>query len=142
MSHCPSCPTPGTVGHLGQRGTTFFSDKAVVPVGQPPPVGQGQFSHFSHYSLPDGKESARSWQGVGKELGLDFQILERIAIYCKEPKSLAEIAEHLGLSDRYKMKKKYIDPLLGRYLEMTQPETPNSPAQRYVLTKVVKSMGF
>ena len=93
-------------------------------------------------SLPDGKESARSWQGVGKELGLDFQILERIAIYCKEPKSLAEIAEHLGLSDRYKMKKKYIDPLLGRYLEMTQPETPNSPAQRYVLTEVGKSMGF
>ena len=53
---------------------------------------------------------------------------------------LAEIAEHLGLSDRYKMKKKYIDPLLGRYLEMTLSETPNSPAQRYVLTEEGKAM--
>ena len=87
-----------------------------------------------------GKELARSWQGVGKELGVDFQILERIANYCKEPKSLAEIARHLGLSDRYKMKKKYIDPLLGRYLEMTLPETPNSPAQRYVMTGVGRAM--
>jgi len=66
---------------------------------------------------------------------LDFYILERIADYCKEPRSLVEIAKHLGLSDRYKMKKKYIDPLLGRYLEMTLPETPNSPGQRYVLTE-------
>ena len=66
---------------------------------------------------------------------MDFYILERIADYCKEPRSWVEIAEHLGLSDRYKMKKKYIDPLLGRYLEMTLPETPNSPGQRYVLTK-------
>ena len=53
-----------------------------------------------------------------------------------------EIAEHLGLSDQYKMKKKYIDPLLGRYLEMTQPETPNSPAQRYVLTEEGRRMDF
>ena len=53
---------------------------------------------------------------------------------------MVEIAEHLGLSDRYKMKKKYIDPLLGRYLEMTLPETPNSPSQRYVLTEVGKGM--
>ena len=57
-----------------------------------------------------------------------------------EPRSLVEIAEYLGLSDRYKMKKKYIDPLLGMYLEMTQPETPNSPSQRYVLTEIGKGM--
>ena len=58
--------------------------------------------------------SARSQQGVGKELGLDFYILERIADYCKEPRSLVEIAEHLGLSDRYKMKKKYICLILEK----------------------------
>lgn len=55
---------------------------------------------------------------VGKELARSLvwtSILERIADYCKEPRSLVEIAKHLGLSDRYKMKKKYIDPLLGRW---------------------------
>ena len=71
---------------------------------------------------------------------MDFYILERIAGYCKQPRSLLEIAEYIGLSDRYKMKKKYIDPLLGRYLEMTLPETPNSPNQRYVLTEEGESM--
>ena len=32
-------------------------------------------------------------------------------------KSLSEIAEHLGFGDRYKMKKKYIDPILGKYID-------------------------
>ena len=70
---------------------------------------------------------------------MDFYILERIADYCKKPR-LLEIAKHLGLSDTYKMKKKYIDPLSGRYLEMTLPETPNSPGQRYVLTEARRDM--
>ena len=81
-----------------------------------------------------GKELARSWQGVGKELGVDFRILERIGLFCTEARSLGDIAEYVGLADRYKMKKKYIDPVLGLYLEMTLPDTPNNPAQQYVLT--------
>ena len=78
--------------------------------------------------------SSASWRSKPLE--------SRNSISCKEPRSLAEIAEHLGLSDRYKMKKKYIDPLMGRYLEMTLPETPNSPAQRYVLTEEGREMDF
>ena len=76
-----------------------------------------------------------SGQGTGKEFGVDFYVLERIGDFCQEARSLAEIAEHLGFGDRYKIKKKYIDPLLGRYLEMTLPEKPNSPSQRYKLTE-------
>ena len=86
----------------------------------------------------NGKEQARSWQGVGKELGVDFNILKSIADYCVEARSLSEIAEHLGLSDRYKMKKKYIDPLLGKYFEMTIPDSLNNPNQKYYLTELGK----
>ena len=89
---------------------------------------------------PNGKELARSWQGVGKELGVDARILERIGGFCTEPRSLGDIAEHVGFADRYKMKKKYIDPLLGRYIEMTLPDTPNSPAQQYILTDAGKEL--
>jgi hypothetical protein len=85
-------------------------------------------------SLPNSKELARSWQGVGKELGVDFNVLKNIADFCVEAHSLAEIAKHLGLGDRYKMKKKYIDPILGKYIEMTIPEAPNSKLQKYILT--------
>ena len=91
-------------------------------------------------SMPTGKESARSWQGVGKELGVDFYVLESLADYCREARSLAEIAQHLGFGDRYKMKKKYIDPLLGKYIEMTRPEVPNSRLQQYVLTEAGRKM--
>ena len=76
-------------------------------------------------SLPNSKESARSWQGVGKELGVDYRVLERIGDFCQEARSLSEIAEHLGLGDRYKMKKKYIDPILGKYIEMLCTATQN-----------------
>ena len=53
---------------------------------------------------------------------MDYLVLESIGDFCQEAHSLAEIAEHLGLGDRYKMKKKYIYPILGKYIEMTIPE--------------------
>ena len=86
-----------------------------------------------------GKEPARSWQGVGKELGVDYRVLESIGDFCQEARSLSEIAEHLGLGDRYKMKKKYIDPILGKYIEMTIPDSPNNPGQKYYLTELGKT---
>ena len=92
-------------------------------------------------SLPNSKESARSWQGVGKELGVDYRVLESIGDFCQEARSLSEIAEHLGLGDRYKMKKKYIDPILGKYIEMTIPDAPNSKLQKYILTDAGRELG-
>ena len=38
------------------------------------------------------------------------------------------------------MKKKYIDPLLGKYIEMIRPEVPNSRLQQYVLTEAGRKM--
>ena len=57
---------------------------------------------------------------------------QRILDFCVEPRSLTEICELLGLKDRYKVKKKYINPLLGKTLRMTEPDSPNSPTQKYV----------
>lgn len=57
---------------------------------------------------------------------------QMLLAFCVEPKSLSEICKHLGLKDRYKVKKRYIDPLLNKSLRMTEPESPNSPTQKYV----------
>ena len=84
---------------------------------------------------------ARSRQGVGKELGVDYRVLESVGDFCQEARSLSEIAEHLGLGDRYKMKKKYIDPILGKYIEMTIPDAPNSKLQKYILTDAGRELG-
>ena len=60
------------------------------------------------------------------------KIIEHIIAFCQEPRTLQEIAQELGFSDRYKMKRKYIDPLLGDILQMTYVESKNAPTQKYV----------
>ena len=61
------------------------------------------------------------------------KIIERIIAFCQEPHTLQEIAQELGFSDRYKMKRKYINPLLGDVLKMTSVESKNAPTQKYVV---------
>jgi len=46
---------------------------------------------------------------------------------------LQEIVQELGFSDRYNMKRKYINPLLGDVLQMTSVENKNAPTQKYVV---------
>ena len=61
------------------------------------------------------------------------KIIERIIAFCQEPHTLQEIAQELGFSDRYWMKKNHIDPLLGDVLQMTSVESKNAPTQKYVV---------
>ncbi|MDY3248706.1 MAG: hypothetical protein SOX17_09460 [Prevotella sp.] len=58
---------------------------------------------------------------------------ELLLAFCSEPRRLSEISEFLKLKEKYKMKKKLIDPLLGKSLRMTEPNSPNSPTQKYVI---------
>ncbi|MCQ2301252.1 MAG: AAA family ATPase [Bacteroidales bacterium] len=60
---------------------------------------------------------------------------QEILAFCIEPRSLEEIAIHLKVSDKYYMKRKHINPMLGVDLFMTDPEAPNSPTQRYYSKK-------
>lgn len=55
-----------------------------------------------------------------------------IIAFCGEPRSLQEIADLLGFADKYRFKKKYIDPILGKKIFLTEPNSPNSPTQKYV----------
>ena len=82
-----------------------------------------------------GVENSRSkTQGVEKaRSNKKEKIIERIIAFCQEPHTLQEIAQELGFSDRYKMKRKYIHPLLGDVLQMTSVESKNAPTQKYVV---------
>ena len=79
----------------------------------------------------DGKAVSNDQKAVSKQ-GVAVSKEQKLLAFCIEPKSLSEICKHLGLKDRYKVKKKYIDPLLNKSLRMTEPESPNSPTQKYV----------
>ena len=49
---------------------------------------------------------------------------ERILEFCSEPKSLREIADFLGASNKKKVKAKYLDGILGTKITMTVPNKP------------------
>ena len=85
-------------------------------------------------SKTQGVENSRSkTQGVEKaRSNKKEKIIEHIIVFCQKPHTLQEIAQELGFSDRYWMKKNYIDPLLGDMLQMTSVESKNAPTQKYV----------
>ena len=73
----------------------------------------------------DGSEiKMPAWSGRTKRIAL--QILE----FCETPRTLIEISTMLGFRDRYRMKRVYIDPLLGSALSMSSTEK-NDPTQKY-----------
>lgn len=61
---------------------------------------------------------------------------ERIVQFCETPKSMAEIAEFLGVKDKRKARERYVDPQLGIALERTIPDKPTSRLQKYVAKKI------
>lgn len=78
------------------------------------------------------KNSRSKTQGVKTREQKKHEIRETIIAFCHEPRTLQEIANHLGYADRNRMKRVYIDPILGELLEMTSSESKNSPNQKYV----------
>jgi ATP-dependent DNA helicase RecG len=60
---------------------------------------------------------------------------------CNEPKSREEIQRILDLSDRWHLRKTYIQPALKKgWLVMTIPNKPRSSKQKYVLTEKGRKM--
>ena len=60
------------------------------------------------------------------------EIRDALIAFCREARTLQEIADYLGYADRNRMKCVYIDPILGELLEMTSLESKNSPNQKYI----------
>ena len=59
-------------------------------------------------------------------------MIRKIILYCKEPKTTKEIQEYFEMPNRLYLKRHYIDPMLesGR-LKMTIPDKPTSGKQKY-----------
>jgi len=59
----------------------------------------------------------------------------QIATFADVPRSITELIGHTGHKQRAFFKRQHLEPLLaGGILQMTVPDKPTSPAQRYVLT--------
>lgn len=122
-------------------GKTLY---ALVGKGMLVPANKGRWTSYSLNSEYIEKSRSNS-QGV-KSQGVKSQgvksrevkrqeTIQKLMSYCKKPRTLQEISEHLGYSDKYRMKRFYIDPLLGDVLTMTSKESKTDPNQKYVVKK-------
>lgn len=120
-------------------GKTLY---ALVGKGMLVPANKGRWTSYSLNSEYIEKSRSKS-QGV-KSQGVKSQgvksrevkrqeTIQKLISYCKEPRTLQEISERLGYSDKYRMKRFYIDPLLGDVLTMTSKESKTDPNQKYVV---------
>ena len=78
------------------------------------------------------KNSRSKTQGVKSREQKKKEIRDALIAFCREARTLQEIADYLGYADRNRMKRVYIDPILGELLEMTSSESKNSPNQKYI----------
>ena len=100
------------------------------------PVNKGRWTSYSLNSEYMGDKKSRSKsQGVKSRNEKRLKTIQKLMNYCKEPRTLQEISEHLGYSDKYRMKRVYIDPLLDDVLTMTSAGSKTDPKQKYVVKK-------
>ena len=100
------------------------------------PGNKGRWTYYSLNSEYMGNEKSRSKsQGVRTRDKKKQETIQKLMNYCQEPHTLQEISDYLGYSDKYRMKRFYIDPLLGEVLTMTSIESKTDPKQKYVAKK-------
>ena len=119
-------------------GKTLYT---LVGKGMLVPVNKGRWTSYSLNSEYIGDKKSRSKsqgvksQGVKSRNEKRQETIQKLMNYCKEPRTLQEISEHLGYSDKYRMKRVYIDPLLDDVLTMTSAGSKTDPKQKYVVKK-------
>ena len=85
--------------------------------------------------------SVPSRDQVSTKLNLRWNELEPLITAMVEPRSAAELREVAGLQNHTRFKRAFINPLIELgIVVMTQPDSPNSPTQRYVLTEAGKEL--
>ena len=79
-------------------------------------------------------DNERDLQTIGTKKGLSLDHL-KILKNCKNESSANELMEILNRTNKSKFKNKIINPLVENgFFELTNPDTPKSPIQKYRLT--------
>lgn len=77
-----------------------------------------------------------SWDQVGAKLGLSPKQAERALNLVTKPATSTDLMKEFGVTNRTKFRRKYLTPLLREELiTMTNPDKPNSPEQKYIITE-------
>jgi len=89
----------------------------------------------------DGSKQGGSWEEVGNKLGVSWEEVEKLIVALQDPMLLNDLKELYGWKNASKFKEKYINPLIAEGLaDMTVPNKPTSPNQKYCLTEKGKGL--
>jgi len=87
-----------------------------------------------------GTKSAPSQHQVGTKSALSWHQVETLLSFIETSRSMKEIMEVFGWSDRTKFREKYVTPLIEiGLIEMSQPDKPKSSKQQYYLSNKGKA---
>ena len=88
-----------------------------------------------------GKKQGLSWEQVGTKLGLSWEEVEKLLKTLQRPSLMSELKNLYGWRNTTKFKEKYVNPLIAENLvDMTIPNKPTSPNQKYYLTNLGKEL--
>lgn len=74
-------------------------------------------------------------------MGLSWDDVEKLFIALQEPQTMVDLKELYQWSNTTKFKAKYVVPLIEEeFVDMTLPDKPTSPKQRYFLTEKGKAL--
>lgn len=91
--------------------------------------------------LSKGLSKGLSRDQVSTKLNQKWEKIEPMIRLLENTSSATDLRSVMGMNNATKFKNKYLNPLIELgVVEMTQPESPNSPTQRYRLTEAGKGL--
>lgn len=104
---------------IGMEATSIYGDNLVYALRE-----DGNLGRF-HRKIQ-----------VKTQVTTQVTITDKILVFCLEPHSKAEIAEHCGYKNTKNFTQKYLRPLLDTgKLQMTMPDKPRSQNQKYITSE-------
>ena len=89
----------------------------------------------------EGPSEGLSRDQVSTKLNQKWEKIEPMIRLLENTSSAADLRSVMGMNNATKFKNNYLNPLIELgVVEMTQPESPNSPTQRYRLTEAGKGL--
>ncbi len=84
----------------------------------------------------DNQSDATTQQVIHQATQQVTQQVRKLLTACVGELSRAELMKTIGLKDRVTFARNYLEPALAEaFIEMTQPDSPRSPTQKYRLTE-------
>jgi predicted HTH transcriptional regulator len=99
----------------------------------------GQTDNVSIKGPSKGLSKGLSRDQVCEHLNQEWNKIDPLIRGLEKASSAAELRALMGMNNATKFKKNYLDPLIELgIVRMTDPDSPNSPKQRYILTDTAK----